>query len=97
MGKCARKLLYMPNESEQIIKSKKLAKNLYREYNDHSNDYGSTNTSKPRLSLRHLASHRFLLYFLLSFVFIKTVTGYSLIFSFLLVAFLFFLYTLYKN
>jgi hypothetical protein len=97
MGKCARKLLYMPNESEKIIKSKRLAKNLIREYNDDTNDFGCSTTSKPRLSLRHLASHRFLLYFLLSFVFTKTITGYSMFFSFLLVGFFFFLFTLYKN
>ena len=97
MGKCARKLLYMPNESEKIIKSKRLAKNLYREYNELSNDFSSTCTSKPRLSLRYLASHKFLLYFGLILVFIKAVTGYSLIFSFLLTVLMFLLYVLYKN
>jgi hypothetical protein len=97
VGKCAKKILYMPSESVQIIKSKsKLAKSLLRDFESES-FHQSQSAPRPRLSLRRLASHKFLLYFFLIHVFTKTVTGYSVFFSFVLVSLLFLLHALCKS
>ena len=108
VGKCTRKLLYQPRQSERRIKSNnRLAKNLYIDYTDSDTDFtrddtmlhaSSTSTSmKPRLSLRHLASYKFLLYFFLSLLCVKAVSGYSFFVSFLMVSLLFLMHFLCTN
>jgi hypothetical protein len=93
----SRKVLYGPNDNyllQSKFKSKPkdpLAKCLMREFND------ETHISKPRLSLRRLASYKFIFYFFIVYMLTKSITGYSSLLTFFIVSLLFLLYHLYQN
>lgn len=81
------------NETYKLTKDKKKDKIFI--INDQINNRSIE--SKPKLSLRAIASYKFIFYFILFFALIKLITGYPLPLVFVIVASLFFLYNIFKN
>jgi hypothetical protein len=94
VGKLSKKVFYETKNDECSIRigSKRLARNLADDLIDHSEE---PVRKRAKLSLRHMASYKFIFYFSIFLILIKTFSGYSFLFTFFLVCILFFIYSLY--
>ena len=95
-GKIGRKCLYGPNDfsnkSNSHLNASAFEKNreIYLRNEKINQELNNPNFFRVRLSLRALANYRFILYFLLFFLFVKLLSGLSYMLTLLFVAFTFF-------
>lgn len=99
-GRIGRKFLYGPNDIQSRhtdVSSDNQEKHIYLRNERLNQELNNPNLFRVRLSLRALANYRFILYFCFFFFIVKLISGFSYLFSLLLVSFCFLIHFLMNS